>query len=103
MHLCLAAVHPEGDNQAQRAAVAGKAGVTRHFPSCGGLLDGENHFNEVVLVVCPVVKYAVAQSCAYQYAEEAIEEKRFEFLFVYFAVAVLVLHDKVGKSEADNP
>ena len=35
--------------------------------------------------------------------EEAIEEKRFEFLFVYFAVAVLVLHDKVGKSEADNP
>ena len=44
-----------------------------------------------------------AQSCAYQYAEEAIEEKRFEFLFVYFAVAVLVLHDKVGKSEADNP
>ena len=103
VHLRLAAVHPEGDNQAQRAAVAGKAGVTRHFPSCGGLLDGENHFNEVVLVVGPVVKYAVAQSCAYQYAEEAIEEKRFEFLFVYFAVVVLVLHDKVGKGEADNP
>ena len=40
---------------------------------------------------------------ATEYAEEAIEEKRFEFLFVYFAVAVLVLHDKVGKSEADNP
>ena len=75
VHLRLAAVHPEGDNQAQRAAVAGKAGVTRHFPSCVGLLDGENHFNEVVLVVGPVVKYAVAQSCAYQYAEEAIEEK----------------------------
>ena len=103
VHLRLAAVHPEGDNQAQRAAVAGKAGVTRHFPSCGGLLDGENHFNEVVLVVCPVVKYAVAQSCAYQYAEEAIEEERFEFLFVYSAVAILALHDEVGKSKTDNP
>lgn len=29
-------------------------------------------------------EYAVKiQSCAYQYAEEAIEEERFEFLFVY--------------------
>ena len=53
----------------------------------------------MVLVVGPVVEYAVAQSCAYQYAEEAIEEERFEFLFVYSAVAILALHDEVGKSK----
>ena len=36
-------------------------------------------------------------------AEEAIEEERFEFLFVYSAVAILALHDEVGKSKTDNP
>ena len=35
--------------------------------------------------------------------EEAIEEERFEFLFVYSAVAILALHDEVGKSKTDNP
>ena len=47
-----------------------------------------------VLVVGPVVEYAVAQSCAYQYAEEAIEEERFEFLFVYSAVAKMCIRDR---------
>ena len=84
--------------------MAGKAGVARHLPTAVRQdFYGENHLEEMVLVVGPVVEYAVAQSCAYQYAEEAIEEERFEFLFVYSAVAILALHDEVGKSKTDNP
>ena len=61
VHLHLAAVHPEGDNQSQRAAMTGKAFIAGPFPTTVGQeVDGEYHFPEVMQVVIGLVEQAVS-------------------------------------------
>ena len=61
VHLCLAAVHPEGDNQSQRAAMTGKPFVSRPFPTAVRQeLYGEYHFPEVVQVIVRLIEQAVS-------------------------------------------
>ena len=43
------------------------------------------------------------QSRSYQDAEEAVEEQRFECLFVDFPVVVLAVYYYVGKSDTYHP
>ena len=104
VHLRLAAVEPKGDNQSQRTAVTGKAFVSCPLPSAAGQrLEGQNHFPEMVQVIVRLVEQAVSQSCSNQYAEEAVEEQRFERLFGDFTVAVLAVHYYISQYEAYEP
>ena len=104
VHLRLAAVEPQGDDESQRTAVAGQAFVARKLPSAVRQeLHGENHFPEVVQVVVGLVEQAVAQAGTDEDTEEAVEEQRFELVVADAPVAVFFLHDEVGKSQADDP
>ena len=61
VHLCFAAVHPEGDNQSQRTAVTGKSFVSRPFPAAVRKeLHGEYHFPEMVQVIIRLIEQAVS-------------------------------------------
>ena len=104
VHLRLAAVEPQGDDEAQGAAVAGQPLIAGELPSAAGQeLHGENHLPEVVQVVVGLVEEAVPQPRAYQDAEEAVEEQRVELVVGDAAVAVLLAHDEVGKGQSDDP
>ena len=104
VHLRLAAVEPQGDDESQRTAVAGQAFVARKLPSAVRQeLHGENHFPEVVQVVVGLVEQAMTQAGADEDTEEAVEEQRFELVVADAPVAVFFLHDEVGKSQADDP
>ena len=93
-----------GDDESQRTTVAGQAFVARKLPSAVRQeLHGENHLPEVVQVVVGLVEEAVPQPRAYQDAEEAVEEQRFELVVGDAAVAVLLAHDEVGKGQSDEP
>lgn len=104
VHLRLTAVEPQGDDEAQRTAVAGKSFVSGEFPSSiGQNLDGQYHLPKVVQVIVGLVEEAVSQTRAYQDAEEAVEEQGFELVVGNLAVAVLPAHDEVGENQADDP
>ena len=104
VHPRLAAVEPEGEDKAQRAAVAGQPLVARELPSAVRQeLHGKDHFPEVVQVVVGLVEQAVAQAGTDEDTEEAVEEQRFELVVADAPVAVFFLHDEVGKSQADDP
>ena len=104
VHLRFAAVEPEGDNQAQRSAVAGKSLVSRPFPaSAGQEVYGEYHLPEMIEVIVGLVEQAVPQPRPDEYAEEAVEEERLELVVAYFLVAVLSAYHEVSQSDAHNP
>lgn len=104
VHLCLAAVEPQGNDEAQRSAVTGKACIAGKLPSAVGQeLDGKYHFPEVVQIVFGLVEQAVPQTRTYQNAEKAVEEQWVEEAVGYFTVAVLPAYDEIGKGQADNP
>ena len=104
MHLGFAAVHPEGDNQSQRTAVTGKPFVAGKLPvAVRQELHGKYHFPEVIQVIIRLVEQTMPQSRSYQDAEEAVEEQRFECLFVDFPVVVLAVYYYVGKSDTYHP
>ena len=104
VHLGFAAVHPEGDNQSQRTAVTGKPFIAGKLPAAVRQeLHGKYHFPEVIQVIIRLVEQTVPQSRSYQDAEEAVEEQRFECLFVDFPVVVLAVYYYVGKSDTYHP
>jgi hypothetical protein len=45
----------------------------------------------------------MAEARTYEYAEEAIEEERFELLFVNLLLLVKTVNDGVCKGESDAP
>ena len=77
----LAHEEPQGDDEAQRAAVAGQALVAREVPAARGVgAEGEEHLQRMGQVVGRLVEEAVAQTGADEDAQEAVEEEGLELL-----------------------
>ena len=107
VHLRPSAVEPEGDDEAQRAAVAGQAFVARPFPvAVRQELDGQEHLDErlhAAQVIFRLVEQAVAQAAAHEDADETVEEQRVELVVAYPEVAVFAAHDEVRARDTHYP
>lgn len=103
----LAHEEPEGDDEAQRAAVAGQSFVACVVPrTVGPHLGRHNHFQHVggaAEEVIGLVEQAVAQSGTNQDAKEAVEHERVELLVTNALFLVEPVLQQIDTKQADGP
>lgn len=101
--LVLAYVEPQRHEHAEHAAVRRKPLVARAPPSFERLLHGQNHLQGVGEEVPRLVKQAVPKARSGQYADEHVQEQRFELFLGYALLPVKALHNQVAEEQAGAP
>ena len=108
-HLIAAHIKPQGEHQAQRAAMRSQALIARHLEvpvvvACE--LYGQQHLNEATHrgeIILGLVEDAVSQSCTHKDADKTVEEQRVELPVLYFLVFIQPAHCEVSQCQSDEP
>ena len=107
LDLVLVAVHDHGNNDADGTAVTGQAAVSHHFyATLRHETYGKQHLDEMLAagkVIFGFVEYAVTQSGAYEYTQEAVEEQGLECLLFDTAVLIEFPDNKVCGHQTHHP
>ena len=107
LYLVLAAVHDHGYYYADGAAVACQTAVTgQDYASLRFETYGKQHLDEMLAagkVIFGFVEYAVTQTGAYEYAQEAVEEQWLECLLLDTAVLIEFPDNKVCCHQTHHP
>jgi hypothetical protein len=56
--------------------MAGQTFITDNVPAVSKLLDGENHFTEMMNIVDRLVKETMSEACTDEYTQETVGKKR---------------------------
>ena len=92
------------DDKTQCTSVAGQSSIARPMPSSVWQdFNGKYHFQQVVLIVSPIVEDAMSQPASDEHTDEAIEEQGVKFGVIYSAVFVFAAYDEVGEEQPDKP
>ena len=106
-HFVLPDVEHKREEESDGSAVARQSAVADKLKSAFGKeAYWQNHFDKALKTseICVwFVEDAMAETRTYKYAEEAIEEERFELLFVNLLLLVKTVNDGVCKEESDAP
>ena len=107
LYLVLVAVHDHGNYDADGTAVTGQAAVSHHFyATLRHETYGKQHLDEMLAagkVIFGFVEYAVTQTGAYEYAQEAVEEQWLECLLLDTAVLIEFPDNKVCGHQTHHP
>ena len=104
VHLVLAHIEPQGDDQADGTAVGGEPGIARELPAAiGQVADGEYHLDRMGQEVGRLIKQAMTQTGADQDAHKAINKQRLKLLGRYLLTLIEFQHHHVGQCQPDAP
>ena len=100
IHFRFAAIEPERNDQPEGTSMTGQSFI----PSTSRKkFNRKYHFPKMIQVISRIIEQAMSQSCPDQDAEKTVKEKRFELLFVYLLITILIVHHYVSKEYSDSP
>ena len=106
IHVRLAIVEPERYHESEGATVGGQTLIARELPAHGGVLDGQEHLDDVVpgtQKIVGLVEEAVTQTCPDDDAKEAVDEEGVEIFVLHMLILIEPLHHEVGQKEPYKP
>ena len=97
-------IQPEGNHQAERAAMTGKPFVAGKLPSLSWhLTHGQQHLDRVRQIVAGLVKETMSEARTDKDAEEAVHEHRLELLLAEFLLPVEFVHEQIDTHQTNGP
>ena len=98
------AIKHYGKHQAQCAAMRCKTLITRKVPfAIGKLAYRQEHLHRMGKEILRFVEKAMAESCTYEYAEEAIDEHWFKLVLAQLLLLEQIVHQLVHGKKTYAP
>ena len=103
VNLCASHIKPERNHQSERAAVRGQSSIACTLPASASFPDRQKHLNGVAEEVAWFIEQAVAEACADEDADEAIEKERVELALRDALCLIESVDHDVGRYQSDTP